>query len=127
MANAQYTISNTDRADATAFTVPGDEDGGEGDLSFQVEKPTLAQSHDSYVHIENGFDTDVDVTLRGSHFTDESMSAAVDDGTAITVSSGGGTDFFDIVSSHTYLEVSVDPATTPGSGSLTITFQSRTA
>ena len=127
MANAQYVVSNSDRSNANAFTVPGDEDGGAGDDSFRVEDKTLNKSHDSYVHIENGWDQNVDVTLRGSHHLDSSMSSAVDDGSAITINSGGNTDFFDITSSHTFIEVNIDPAGTPTSGDLTITFQSREA
>jgi hypothetical protein len=127
MANRQYVISNTDRADANAFSVPGDEDGGENDDSFPLRNEAASQSVDSYVHIENGWDTDIDVTLRGSHFQDESMSSAADDGSAITVTSSGGTDFFDITSSHSFIEVNVDPAADPTSGDLTITFQSREA
>lgn len=127
MGNSQYVIGNADRGDATAFTVPGDEDGGAGDNSFRLETEGLGKSQDGYVHIENGWDTNVDVTLRGSHFLDESMSSASDDGSAITVNSGGDTDFFDITSSHTFIEVNVDPAADPTSGDLTITFQSREA
>lgn len=126
MANQQYVISNADRTDANAFTVPGDEDGGEGDVSFRVEDSTLNKSHDSYVHIDNGWDANVDVTLRGSHFRDEDMTNAAPDGATITVSSAD-VDFFDITTSHSYIEVTVDPAAIPTSGSLTITFQSREA
>jgi len=125
MTNQQYTISNTD-VTGTAFTVPGDQDGGAGDDSFRVEDTGLNKSHDSYVHIDNGFNENVDVTLRGSHWQDESMSSAADDGSAVTVNSGG-TDFFDITSSHTFIELNVDPAADPTSGDLVITCQSREA
>lgn len=125
MSNKQYVVSNADRTDANPFTVPGDEDGGEGDLSFEVDESGVGDSMDAYVHIENGFDTNVDVTLQGSHFKDESMSSAATDGSAVTISSGGGTDFFSVSSDHSYIEVSVDPAAIPSSGDLTVTFQSR--
>jgi len=127
MANAQYVIGNADRTDAAVFTVPGDEDGGAGDSSYQLEPSDLGRSQDGYVHIWNGWDTNVDVTLRGSNYRDEDMSNAVDDGGAITINSGGNGDFFDITSSHTYIELSVDPSAAPTSGDLTITFQSRDA
>ena len=126
MSNEQYVIGNADRTDASVFTVPGDEDGGAGDDSFRVEDLSQNKSHDSYVHIDNGFDVSVDVTLQGSHYLDGDMSQAAVDGSALTVASGDS-DFFDITSSHSYIEVSVDPATTPTSGDLTVTFQSREA
>lgn len=126
MANQQYVIDNSDRADSNAFNVPGDEDGGEGDASFAVGEDDRGQSFDQYVHIDNGWDVNVDVTLRGSHFKDSAMDNAADDGTAITISNSS-TDFIDSTSSHTYLELNVDPAGTPTSGQLTITFQSRSA
>jgi hypothetical protein len=126
MANAQYVIANGDRTDNSSFTVPGNEDGGAGDPSFRVEGLPLNKSHDSYIHIENGWNENVDVTLRGSHFEDEQMDSAADDGSAVTVNSGT-TDFFDSTSSHTYIEVNVNPAANPTSGELVITFQSREA
>lgn len=124
MANAQYTVSNGDRTTADPFSVPGDEDGGEGDVSFRVEDKPLNKSHDSYVHIENGWDTNIDVTLQGSHYQDEQMDSAADDGQPETVNSGA-TNFFDITTSHTYIEVNVNPAAAPTDGNLVITFQSR--
>jgi hypothetical protein len=126
MANQQYVIANGDRSNADPFDVPGDEDGGAGDPSFRVEDETLNKSHDSYVHIDNGFNENVDVTVRGSHFKDEQMDSASDDGSAVTVNAGT-VDFFDITSSHTYIEVDVNPAANPTSGNLVITFQSREA
>lgn len=126
MANRQYTIANGDRTDNSAFTVPGDEDGGEDDPSFRVEDRPLNKSHDSYVHIDNGWNENVDVTLRGSHFKDEQMDSASDDGSSVTVNAGTA-DFFDITSSHTYIEINVNPAANPTSGELVITFQSREA
>jgi hypothetical protein len=68
----------------------------------------------------------MDVTLRGSHFKDEQMDSASDDGSSVTVNAGT-VDFFDITSSHTYIEVNVNPAANPTSGNLVITFQSREA
>lgn len=127
MANAQYTISNSDRGDATAFTVPGDEDGGVGDASFRAEPENLDNAQDCYVHISNGWDQNVDITLRGSHHKDESMANAAEDGSAITVNSGDNTDFFTVTSRHTFLDVEVDPAGDPTSGDLVITFQAREA
>lgn len=123
MANQQYTVSNSD-VGATAFSVPGDQDGGEGDASFKVEDRPLGEGKQWYVHVENGFDANVDATVQGSHYLDESMSASVADGATETISSGSS-GAFDGVTGHTYLEVNVEPAADPTSGDLTVTFQSR--
>jgi len=125
MTNGQYIVSNTDRSDANAFTVPGDEDGGSGDSSYQVEPETQWQRQHLYVHINNGWDVNVDVTLQGSHTFDESMSNPADDGSAETINSGGNVGLFDTEVGHSYAQINVDPAGTPTSGELTITFQNR--
>lgn len=124
MANAQYTINSGDRSDTSAFTVPGDEDGGAGDDSFQVDTDTVGPARRWYIHIDNGWDVSVDVTPQGSHYRDESMASAGEDGSAVTVASGD-VDFIDGESGHAFLEVSVTPASAPSSGDLTITYQSR--
>lgn len=122
-ARRQYTIGNGDRSDATAFTVPGDEDGGAGDDSFPTEiNETIATRW--YVHVENGWDQNADVTVRGSRFDDSAMDAAVDDGTAETINSGSN-GAFDGTTGHSFLEVNVDPAGDPTSGDLVVTFQRR--
>lgn len=127
MGNVQYTIANGDRSDNSAFTVPGDEDGGAGDDSVELDYHGTDDAVDSYVHVENGWDVNVDVTVRGSHYLDSTMASAADDGSSVAVSSGGSTDFFDVTSGHAYLELNVNPAGTPTSGDLTVTFQSREA
>jgi hypothetical protein len=127
MPNQQYSIDNSDRGNANAFTVPGDEDGGVGDDSFAVEAQgnPRQESHQWYIHLDNQFNENVDITVQGSHFADKTMSKAVEDGSAITVNSGGNQAVIDGTTNHSYLEVEVDPANTPGSGDLTVTFQSR--
>lgn len=62
MANAQYVISNSD-VGADPFTVPGDQDGGEGDASFKVESRPQAHGKQWYAHVQNGFDQNVDVSV----------------------------------------------------------------
>lgn len=125
MSNAQYTVGNGDRTDDTAFTVPGDEDGGAGDDSFPIDSGDIGNGRQWYVHVENGFDTDVDVTAQGSHYLDESMASAGDDGATETISSGGSIGIFDGETGHSFLQVNINPATTPSSGDLVVTFQSR--
>lgn len=119
----QYTIAHDDRSDNSAFTVPGDEDGGAGDDSFPTEINDTIYTR-WYVHIENGWNENVDVTVRGSRFDDATMSAAADDGDAVTVNSGTNA-AFDGASGHSYLDVNVNPAADPSSGDLVITFQRR--
>lgn len=124
MANQQYTISNSDRSDGSAFAVPGDEDGGVGDDSYQVDQDAGGEHMWTYAHIENGWDVNVDVTLQGSHTFDETITAPVDDGSAETISNGSN-GAFDTNVAHSYVQVNVDPAATPTSGDLTVTFQTR--
>jgi len=124
MANVQYIIPASARGDTSAFTVPRDEDGGENVSSFQVETQSLGESQDSYVHITNKWDVDVDITYQGSHFRDKEFQNPVDDGVPITVAANE-TDFFDVVTSHTYVGVKVEPSATPTNGELTITIQGR--
>lgn len=121
MANAQYTVGNAD-VTGTAFAVPGDQPGT--DQSFQVEPDNLSKGQQWYVHIENGFGVNVDVTVQGSHYADGAMSAPVDDGVAETVSAGTNA-AFDGETGHSFLQVNVDPAADPTTGTLTVTFQVR--
>jgi hypothetical protein len=124
MATQQYTIANGDRGDNSVFTVPGDEDGGENDVSFATAPNPDGQTKRWYIHMNNGFDVDIDATVQGTHARDADMSEAGEDGSAITVVSGD-IDFVDGTTGHTYIELSINPAGTPTSGSLTITFQTR--
>lgn len=117
-------MSNTARTDANAFTIPGDEDGGAGDDSFRVDEGGAGSKMHIYVHVDNGWDQNADVTLRGSHYNDESMGSPVDDGTAETVNSDTA-NAFDSDVAHSFIEVNVDPASTPTSGDLVVTFQAR--
>lgn len=124
MPNAQWTINQSDRSDGNAFAVPGDTPGT--DQSFRVQSKNLVNSHQVYVHIDNGWDQNVDVTVQGSHWQDEAMDSAVADATAKTINSGT-TDFVTVTEPHTFVEALVDPTSTPTSGDLVITIQSRVA
>lgn len=121
MANKQYTVDNADVA-TSAFTVPGDQPGT--DSSFSVEDRDLNEGKQWYIHVSNGFDQNVDVTVQGSHWSDESMNNPVDDGATETISSGAN-GAFDGETGHSYLQVNVTPAADPTSGQLVVTFQSR--
>lgn len=124
MADAQYTIDNSDRGNNNSFVVPGDEDGGAGDDSFATGRDDRGMSSRWYIHIDNGWDTSVDVTPKGSHIFDSSMSSSGEDGSAVTISSSD-VDFIDGETGHSFLELKVNPSSAPTSGQLTITFQSR--
>lgn len=126
MANRQFTIPSGDRTDDTAFTVPGNEDGGENEPSFQVEPDNLDKAREWYVHITNGFDQDINATVQGSHHLDEDMNNAVDDGNTETITSGTS-GVFDGMSNHSYIQLNVNPAATPTGDDLVVTFQSREA
>jgi hypothetical protein len=123
MANAQFTIDAADRADASIFNVPQDEPGTED--SVVVDDISSHHVQHWYVHVENGFDVNVDVIVKGSHYLDETLSSAVDDEVAKTVNSGTNT--FLEGEGHSYIGANIDPATTPSTGTLTVTFQTREA
>lgn len=127
MANETYTIPESARTTADPFVVPGDEDAGAGDDSFRVEPEELSQRQHLYVQIVNQSDVNIDVTLRGSSYDDETMLGAVDDGGTVTVSSMGGTTAFDSETGYTFSEVKINPASTPTSGNFIVVFQARDA
>jgi hypothetical protein len=120
---SQFTIGNAD-SDGAVFAVPGDQPGTPA--SFELDAAGNAESYDRYVHINNGFDVDVDVTIKGSHYQDAVMDNAASDGATETVSAGG-IDFFDGSTNHSYIELEVDPLADPTSGELAVTFQKREA
>jgi hypothetical protein len=57
MANQQYSIDNSDRTDDTAFTVPGDEDGGAGGQeiggALMGTEPIIEHGREIVVELEN--------------------------------------------------------------------------
>jgi len=120
---SQFTVSNAD-SDGTTFAIPGDEPGTPA--SYEIDDADHSVAYQWYVHINNGFDVDVDVTIRGSHYQDGSMANSSADGATETVSSGT-VDFFDGTTGHSFIELGVDPAADPTSGDLVVTFQRREA
>lgn len=120
---SQFTINNAD-SDGTAFAIPGDKPGTP--QSYQIDDPDKSQSYEWYVHINNGYDVDVDVTIYGSHYQDAAMDNPSSDGATETVSAGG-IDFFDGTTNHSFIELKVDPLADPTSGDLVVTFQKREA
>ena len=119
----QVTIGNADATD-TAFKVPGDQPG---ERPFNCETNS-SQQYDWYIHIENNFDVDVDVTVEGSHNLDAATNDTLDspaiDGATETLSSGS-IDFFNGTTQHSLIQLEVDPLGDPTSGDLIITFQAR--
>lgn len=120
---AQFTINNAD-SDGTAFTVPGDEPGTQP--SYEIDEDEKADQYVWYIHVNNGFDVDVDVTVEGSHYQDSTLANAASDGATETVSAGA-IDFFDGTTKHSFIGLQVDPVADPTSGDLVVTFQRRRA
>lgn len=121
--NKQVTVNNSD-SDGSDFKIPGDQPG---EAPFDLELNDGAH-YRWYVHIDNGWDQNIDVTVEGSHTMDAAGSNTLDspasDGSTITVSSGS-VDFFDGTTGHSILQLDVSPAADPTSGDLTVTFQRR--
>jgi len=119
----QYDVQNGD-VTGTAFTVPGDNPDEE---PFDLDE-NFDQYYRWYVHIDNGFNENVDVTVQGSHALDtasnNTLDTPADDGAAVTVSSET-TDFIDGTTNHAKLQLNVDPAADPTSGTLTVTIEKR--
>lgn len=119
----QYTVNNAD-SDGTAFKLPGDQPGEE---PFSLNS-NGAQEWVWYVHIDNGFDVNIDVTAEGSHSLDNASGNTLDnpvtDGATITVQSSGS-DFFDGSTGHSKLQLGVDPAADPTTGELVVTMEKR--
>jgi len=119
----QYSVDNAD-SDGTAFKLPGD---NPGEAVFETDSNN-GQYWRWYVHIENGWDVDVDVTVEGSHSLDAATNNTLDspavDGATETITSGA-IDFFDGTTNHSQLQLAVDPLADPSSGSLTVTIEKR--
>jgi hypothetical protein len=124
MANRQYIIDNTDRTNANEFTVPGDEDGGVGELSFDVDSGSGSVSQDWYIHITNNWDVEMNCRVEGSHFKDEDMTYAVADGPDINVLSNNST-YITGTTNHSWVQLRFMPEGTPTTGKLIVTAQTR--
>lgn len=120
MGSQVYTVDNTDVTHAT-FYVPG---VNNVDKSFPVTPSTTNVKGTFYIHIENGFDTNVDLHLQGTHNRDENMTAPVQDANTETVERNTNGAFFG-TTGHSYIRVEVTPASDPTSGEMTFTFQGR--
>jgi len=120
----QYTVNNGDN-DGSTFTLPGD---NPGEAPFSLDDTTEANFYRWYVHIDNGWDQDVDVTVEGSHSLDSASGDTLDtpaaDGSAVTVSSDT-VDFIDGTTNHAQIQLNVAPAADPTSGDFTVTIERR--
>jgi len=115
---SQFTVDNADNDGSTVY-LPAS--GG-----FELDRSDNTHRFEWYVHIDNGYDVDVDVTIEGTHYQDPEMNSPAIDGATETVSSGG-VDFFNGTTGHSFIRLEVVPAADPTSGSLTVTFQKRRA
>lgn len=120
----QYTVSNTD-SDETSFKLPGDQPGEE---PFGLDSGSQIETFHWYVHIDNGWDVNIDVTVEGSHSLDDASGDTLDspaiDGTTESISSAS-VDFFDGTTNHAQIQLDVDPAADPTSGDLVVTIERR--
>jgi len=112
----QYTVS-ADESDGSAFTLP---DAG----GFEVDNADASSLYHWYIHIDNGFDVGVDVTVQGTHAQDPGMASPVSDGATETIAAGE-TSAFDGKTPHSYLRVEATPSGDPLAGELVVTFQKR--
>lgn len=119
----QYSVDNSDN-DGSTFKLPGDNPGEE---PFSLEG-NFDQYYRWYIHVDNGWNQDVDVTAEGSHSLDsagsDKLDSPVDDGGTITVSSTSA-DFIDGTTNHSQIQLNVAPAADPTSGVLTVTIEKR--
>lgn len=119
----QYTVNHAD-SDGSTFKLPGDKPD---EAPFDLEE-NQAQHWRWYIHIDNGWDQNVDVTVEGSHSQDAAGSNTLDspaaDGSAVTVSNGS-VDFIDGTTNHSQLQLDVAPAADPTSGDLVVTIERR--
>lgn len=120
----QYTVGNAD-SDGTQFKLPGEKPGEE---PFSLDDTTQANYYRWYVHVDNGWDVNIDVTVEGSHSLDPATNNTLDsasiDGITETINDTG-VDFFDGETNHAQLQLDIAPAADPSTGELTVTIERR--
>jgi len=128
-----FYIKAEDVSSTDSFKVPGDRTGYTPDdtknpeqLSYSIDEHRTDISKQYYVHVKNGWDANVDVSLNGSSFEDKEMNKAILEQTSKTVSSGGGVQGFEDDTGHSFLEVEITNISgVPTEGVLEIVIQSR--
>ena len=113
---SQFVIANGDN-DGSAFNQPAS--GG-----YEIDSADNTDKWNWYIHIDNGWDVNVDVEVQGTHYQDASFASPAVDGATETIDAGT-IDFFEGTTGHSYIRLEVDPAADPTSGTLTVTFQRR--
>lgn len=125
-----YTVDDTETyslaQNAGTLQVSGTLQLTGGTLGYTLEDLNLNKAKSWYVHIENGWDVNVDATIIGSNLYDKTMDDRVTDGSAVTIASGSS-DFFDGSSGHSVLQTELNPSATPTSGECVVTLQVRDA
>jgi len=126
-----FYILAEDITDSNVFVVPGDQVGetprgteNPSQESYHIDEHNSTVAKRYYVHVKNGWDVDIDVSLNGSSFDDSDMSKAVKEQVSNTIASDDKFVFEDSTG-HSYLEVQIDPGSTPTSGKLEVVIQSR--
>jgi hypothetical protein len=120
----QYTVNHADR-DGTDFKLPGD---NPGEAPFSLDDTSESAFYHWYVHIDNGWDADIDATIEGSHSldsaTNDTLDSPTNDGATETISSGS-VDFFDGTTNHAQIQLDISPLADPTSGDLVVTMERR--
>jgi len=118
-----------DQSSGGAFDLPDTDGSGETDPDGDALTNNGGEGYDvrgqdyAGVKIVNGYDVDVNVTLRGTTFDDAGMAEDVEDTSATTVASGSNA-FIPFSERHAYVRINVDPAADPTSGTVKAVFQS---
>jgi len=81
------------------------------------------ESHEYYVHVVNDLDVDTNWNIKQSHMFDESLENPVDIFDSDKTVSSGSTGSYSGEENGSYYGVSIDPASNPSSGSITVVIQ----
>lgn len=123
-----YEVPNG-QSDGSAFDLPDTDGSGETDPDGDSLENAGGEGYDvrgedyGGVKVVNGFNENVDVTLKGTTFDDAGMAEDVDDTTGTTVNAGEN-GFIPLSERWAYVRIEVTPAADPTAGTLKAVFQS---
>jgi hypothetical protein len=123
-----YRVPN-DQSDGSVFDLPDTDGSGETDPDGDSLENNGGEGYDirgedyAGIKVINGFNENVDVTLRGTTFDDDGMAEDAEDTSATTINAGE-TAYLPFSERWAYVRVNVDPAADPANGTLKGVFQS---
>lgn len=123
-----YEVPN-DESDGSTFELPDTDGSGETDPDGDSLENNGGEGYDirgkdaALVKVVNGWNENVDVTLRGSTFDDAGMDDPADDQSTKTINAGE-TDYMSESEHWAFLDVEVEPNNDPTDGTLKVVFQS---